>query len=73
MHFLFHAPFKTPVDAGGRRTETWKGVYVWGYKDAADPEWALHAIKDIKQHCKNVFMTENLQVLYIFLRASLSQ
>lgn len=37
-------------------------VCMWGeYKGAADPEWALHAIKDIKQHCKNVFMRENLQ------------
>lgn len=30
VHFLFHAPFKTAVDAGGRRAETWKGVYVGG-------------------------------------------
>lgn len=43
------------------------------YKGAADPEWALHAIKDIKQHRKNVFMTENLQLLCLFLRVSLSQ
>lgn len=43
------------------------------YKGTADPEWALHAIKDIKQHFKNVFMIENLHLLYIFLRVSLSQ
>lgn len=50
------------------------GVCMWGeYKGAADPERALHAIKDIKQHSKNVFLIENLQLLYIFLRGSLSQ
>lgn len=37
------------------------------YKGTADSEWALHAVKDIKQHCKNVFMIENLQILHIFL------
>lgn len=37
------------------------------------PRGLCMQLKTVKQHCKNVTLIENLQLLYTFLRASLSQ